>query len=129
MGADGIILASPSYGGSMSGLMKSFLDRSVYIGRKHGTGGLSGFSGALANRVGASIAVEASSGMQFVNLEHVIWFLKHRMFITSGDGTLFMGLSATAHDAGEIKNDDEAVEGARILGRRVVEIIRLTGGK
>ena len=125
--ADGIILASPSYGGSSPGLMKSFMDRSVYIGRKHKTGNLSGFSGALANKVGASISVGASSGMQFVNLEHIIWFLKYKMFIASEDKTLYMGLAAAAHDAGEIREDKEALENARILGRRVIEIIRLTG--
>jgi len=126
--ADGIILASPTYQGMMSGLLKSFLDRAIYIGRKHrAPSKVAGHSGLLKDKVGASIAVGASSGMQFVNLEHVMWFLKNQMLVATGERSLYLGLAATARDRGEVKCDKVAMEGARELGRRMVELIRLTG--
>jgi multimeric flavodoxin WrbA len=118
--ADGIIVASPTYSGTPSGLLTSFQDRAVYLGR---SGGL------LANKVGGSIAVAASEhgGQEFVNLHNIIWFLKAKMIVATEARGMFMGVAARARTEGEVRENERAMEEAGILGRRVVELIKLTG--
>jgi len=120
--ADGIILASPTYSGTCSGLLKSFQDRAVYLGRR---------GSLLANKVGASIAVGASEhgGQEFVNLNNIIWFLKAKMLVATEARGLFLGVAARARTEGEAKDNKAALEEAAKLGQRVVELVRLTGKK
>jgi len=118
--ADGIIFASPTYLGTPSGKLKTFLDRSVYLGRR---------GGLLANKVGATIAVGASEhgGQEFVNLTNILWFLKNKMLVATESKGMFLGVAGRARTEGEIKGKEATLEEAKVIGKRVVELIRLTG--
>ena len=109
--ADGILVASPVYFGTVSAQTKAFFDRTLYLRRK-------GF--ALKNKVGGAIAVgRCRNGGQ----EHTInaihhWMLIHGMIVV-GDGEHFGG---TGIDAEE---DEFGLGTSRSLGKRMIETIKM----
>ena len=118
--ADGIIIVSPVYLGSPPSNLVAFQNRSCYLSQR-------GYP--LANKVGATIAVGAGphGGQEFVNLHNIIWFLKNKMIVVGEARSNFFGIAGRAMEAGDIKNDDAAMDGARKMGARTVEVIKLYG--
>ena|SRR5574344_350715 len=110
--ADGIIIASPVYYASMSGTLKSFLDRAFYVAGANG--------GLFRHKVGAAIAVSRRSGevATFDNLNH--YFTITEMFVASSN---YWNV-AHARNPREIQKDEEGLQTMRILGRNMAFLIK-----
>jgi multimeric flavodoxin WrbA len=125
MNSDGIIIGTPVYFGTISGQLKTFLDRTTCLGgvRK------------LENKVGAAIAVGAirHGGQEFAMGTIHNFFLVHGMFVVSQPPYGYWGVGAKAADPGSITSDKwpyrgkivTSLEMARNLGERVVEATKI----
>jgi len=117
--ADCIVIGSPTFMGDVSGLLKSFMDRSVQLRR-------SGFK--LRNRVGAGLTVGAHiGGGQDLALRTIhTFFLKHDMIVVSeGSPSSQAGVIAVARDLFDVVQDKRVMNECKNLGRRVVEIAEM----
>ncbi|MDD3646932.1 MAG: flavodoxin family protein [Candidatus Dojkabacteria bacterium] len=117
-----IIVGSPVYMGSVTGKLKTFMDRSVILRRKN-------FS--LKNKVGAAVAVGGcqGGGQEYVIRDIHNFFLIHSMTVVSdGVDTAHFGVTGVGGGVGDVRKDKAALEVARNLGKRVVEELRLRSG-
>ncbi len=107
--ADGIILASPVYFWSVSGQAKTLMDRTYALRYPNHK---------LKNKVGGAIVATGRRGS--VNALSVInnFFLGHDMLVTG------LGISGYGTKKGEVKQDKRAMQGARALGKQVVQLIK-----
>ncbi|MCT4614163.1 MAG: flavodoxin family protein [Marinifilaceae bacterium] len=111
--ADGIILASPVYYASISGSMKSFLDRAFYVAGSNGS--------LFRHKVGTSIAaVRRSGGLPAIHDMNNYITYSEMMMPTSNYWNVIHGLSP-----GEVKFDKEGVQIMRILGKNMAYLLRL----
>jgi len=104
MEATAIVLASPSYFGSVTAQMKTFMDRTWPLR-----------NGKLKNKVGGSIVV----GRRYVENTLVTlntFLLRHGVILGH------RGVLGYAFEKGEITNDREAFETAHGLGERIQEL-------
>jgi NAD(P)H dehydrogenase (quinone) len=103
---DGIVAGSPTYYGTMSGVLKQFFDESV----KH--------HGSLTGKVGGAFT---SSGAIAGGNETTILSILMAMLI---HGMIVQGTSAGDHYGAAAIGapDDRAVKAARAVGRRVAEL-------
>jgi multimeric flavodoxin WrbA len=107
--ADGIILGSPVYFWSVSSQAKTLMDRTYALRYPHHK---------LRNKVGGAIVATGRRGS--VNALSVInnFFLGHDML------AIGLGISGYGTKKGEVKQDKRAMQGARSLGKQVVQLIR-----
>lgn len=116
--ADGIILASPVYFGTVSGQLKAFWDKTRYLRRDKN----------LLNVVGGAIACGASrfGGQETTVAAMHDMMLVHGMLIV-GDG--YGELDCGHQGVGAQKpaaNDTEALRRAEMLGKRVAQVALAT---
>lgn len=112
----GIIIGTPVYMGTMSGLCKSFLDRAVMLRR-------AGFR--WSNLVGGVLAVgECRNGGQEMTIQAVHAALLVQDMIIVGDGPPEAQYGATLVSGieGGVERDEIGIASARSLGRRVAEL-------
>ncbi|MDH7602833.1 MAG: flavodoxin family protein [Armatimonadota bacterium] len=118
----GIIIGTPVYMGTMTGLCKSFLDRAIMFRRN-------GF--AWTNVVGGVLAVgQSRNGGQELTIQAVQAALLVQNMIIVGDGPPYGHYGATLVSGveGGIEKDELGLTTARNLGRRVAELaIKLRG--
>ncbi|MEM3697208.1 MAG: flavodoxin family protein [Candidatus Bathyarchaeia archaeon] len=129
LSADGIIIGSPVYYGTVSGLCKNMLDRMRGIGTKEKH---------LRLKVGGAIAVGGgkNSGQEFTLLTIHYFFFHNDMIpigMTSPHGQL--GATSSAQNigdarrdkwrAGRLKRETSAVEMAWMLGRKVALVAKI----
>jgi len=109
LAADGIILGSPVYFWSVSGQAKTLMDRTYALRYPYHK---------LKNKVGGAIVAAGRRGS--VNALSVInnFFLGHDMLATG------LGISGYGTRKEEVKQDKRAMQGARSLGRQVVQLIK-----
>jgi len=105
---NGIILGSPVYFWSVSGQAKTLMDRTYALRYPYHK---------LKGKVGGAIVATGRRGS--VNALSVInnFFLGHDMVVTG------LGISGYGTNKGEVKQDKRAMEGARSLGKQVVQLI------
>lgn len=110
LAADGIILGTPVYFWSVSGQAKTFMDRTYALRYPYHK---------LKNKIGGAIAATGRRGS--VNALSVInnFFLGHDMLVTG------LGISGYGTTKGEVKQDKHAMQGARSLGKQVVQLIKI----
>ncbi|MBS7268850.1 MAG: flavodoxin family protein [Candidatus Freyarchaeota archaeon] len=104
--ADAIVLASPSYFGSVTAQMKTFMDRTWPLR-----------NGRLKDKIGGSIAV----GRRYIENTLVTlntFLLRHRLIIGH------RGVLGYAFEKGEIIKDLEAIKMAHELGERMLELLQ-----
>lgn len=125
----GLIIATPVYFGQVSGLMKTFMDRTEPLLR-YAKGR---WRFGLRNTVGGAIAIGGNrNGGQETTLQAIHhFFLIHDMIVV-GTGPderpgCYLGVAGTTHpkrgrviDA--VREDDLGLRAAQILGRRVAEV-------
>jgi len=108
--ADGIIIGSPVYFGTMSAEVKDLIDRSVVVRRK------------LRNKVGAAFTTSGhiTGGKELTIFSILAAMLIHEMIIVGDpiEAGGHFGVACT----GEPKEND--LENAKLLGKRVCEIIK-----
>jgi len=111
--ADGILLGSPVHFASMSGNMKSFLDRAFYV------------AGANNNmfrfKVGAAVvAVRRSGGLPAFNELNNFLNYSEMMIPTSNYWNVIHGTAP-----GEVLKDEEGVQIMQVLGRNMAYLLKL----
>lgn len=106
--ADGIILGSPVYFWSVSSQAKTLMDRTYALRYPNHK---------LKNKVGGAIVAAGRRGS--VNALSAInnFFLGHDMLVTG------LGISGYGTKKGEVKQDKRAMQGARSLGKQIVQLI------
>ena len=109
LAADGIILGSPVYFWTVSGQAKTLIDRTYALRYPHHK---------LKNKVGGAIAAAGRRGS--VNTLSIInnFFLGQDMLVTG------LGISGYGTKKGEVKQDERAMQGAKSLGKQVVQLIK-----
>lgn len=116
--ADGLIIGSPVYLG-ITAQTVVVMGRLVHLRRK----------GVMKNKIGGAMATGdvRNGGEEGVINDIVRWMQVMDMIIASSEGSDAAHFGATA--VGNPQKDEEGLKSARILGKRVVELIKLRGGK
>jgi len=111
--ADGIILASPVYFAGVAGTMKAFLDRVFYVSAVNGN--------LFRHKAGASfVALRRSGGISTLNeLNHFLSFSETFM------ATANYWAIGHGRDAGEINDDTEADQIARLLAKNTTALLHM----
>lgn len=109
--ADAIILASPVYFSSASGLLKAFLERIGYMAmpKKPFTG-----------KVGGPLVVARRAGQNFTFAELMLWFHIMGMMIP---GSTYWNV-AFGRERGEVKGDEEGMTTAWNFGKNVAFLVK-----
>jgi multimeric flavodoxin WrbA len=110
--ADGIIIGSPVYFGSMSAQTKAFIDRVGYVNRANGD--------LLKRKVGASVAVNRRAGALATFQEMNNFFLIGHMIVV---GSSYWNV-ATAMRPGDMEKDEEGMRTMRDLGRNIAWVVK-----
>jgi len=114
--ADGIVLASPAYAGSATGVMRIFLERAALCLEKGDKG--------LRGKVGAVVTVSEHDGAESAYMQLVMWLLRVQMIVVgTGHLPIFRALNSPAYD-----NDLLAMKGFKVLASSMSELLfRLNG--
>ena len=102
--ADAIVLGSPVFFNNVSAQLKAFIDRTWSI------------KGRLRNKIGGAIVVGRKDGAESAITAIQAFFLKHEMIPAN------RGVHGMAFARGEIAEDDEAIESAKKLCERLMEL-------
>jgi len=133
--ADGIIIGTPVYMGTIAAHLKGFLERfrshtilSLFFGEKQ----------KLRNKVGGAIAVgiDHYGGQEYAIADLHYFFLTHEMLVVSGKPPYgYFGGCAESLEIKEdgsftsppdgIKHDELGIKSCRFLGKRVAEVARM----
>jgi multimeric flavodoxin WrbA len=113
MGAEGLVLGSPSYFQDVTAEMKAFIDRVGFVGLANGK--------MYKNKVGASLACFRRSGAM-----HTIETMNHLFF--SNDLVIAGRVLGLGKEKGEVAGDEEGMELAAVLGRRMAWIVKRLHG-
>lgn len=111
--ADGVVLASPVYYGSVTAQLKSFMDRIGLLGEAHGR--------SLRGKIGGSVSVARRWGHLSVQAELMLWFDRVEM-VHVGCGWC----SATSTDANDISGDTEGLVYPERLAENMFRLIQPT---
>lgn len=127
----GLVLATPVYFGQVTGQMKVFMDRTEPLLRyAKGT-----WKSTLKDKVGAGLVVGGNRhGGQETTLQAIHhFFLIHDMVVV-GTGSddrpgCYLGAAATTHPqrgriVSAVKEDELGLNAARLLSRRLTEVVR-----
>jgi multimeric flavodoxin WrbA len=107
--AEIMVLGTPVYFNNVSGQLKIFMDRTWCV------------KGQLRNRIGGAVVVGRRDGAESAITAIQAFFLKHEMLPAN------RGVHGRPFAAGEIADDPEAIESARKLGARLIELEALLG--
>ncbi len=111
-GADGIVLGSPSYFQGVTGPMKNFIDRMGFLS-------LARKRVDLVSKVGGVVAVARRSGVSSVCSQLLVFYTAVGVVVPSS-GRVY----AIARDKGEVLNDKEGMEAARLLANSLVNALK-----
>jgi multimeric flavodoxin WrbA len=109
--ADAIIIGSPVYFGSASGLVKAFTERCGYIALKNRP---------FAGKVGGPLVVARRAGMNFAFAELTLWFQILGMVVP---GSSYWNV-AIGREKGEVVNDKEGMATAWNFGKNVASVVK-----
>jgi multimeric flavodoxin WrbA len=110
--ADAIILASPVYFSSVTGLMKSFMDRAGYIAYKNGQ--------LFKGKVGGPLAVGGRSGQNATMAQMYYWFHILGFFVP---GSSYFNM-ALGREKGEVEKDEKGMQTAWDFGKNVAFLVK-----
>ncbi|WHE06497.1 flavodoxin family protein [Thermoanaerobacterium thermosaccharolyticum] len=105
--SDGIVLGTPVYFNNVSAQLKTFIDRTWCI------------KGGLRNKIGGAVVVGRKYGAESAITAINAFFLKHEMIVAN------RGISGIGYAKGDIESDVEAVEAAKRLGYRILELLNV----
>ena len=116
LGADGIILGSPTYFANVSTEMKALIDRAGMVSRAN--------SDMLARKVGAAVVAARRAGAI-----HVFNSINHFFFIgqmiVPGSSYWNLGMG---RQKGEVEKDDEGIQTMKNLGRNMAWLLNKLDG-
>ena len=104
---DALVLGSSVYFNNVSSLMKAFIDRTWCL------------RGRLRNKIGGAVTVGRRYGAESALTALQALFLKHDMIPAN------RGVCGIAFEPGSIVEDELALNAARALGRRLIELAAL----
>lgn len=110
--ADGIIMSSPVYVGSMTGLMRSFMERTGFIAVWN--------NAPFAGKVGGPLVVARRAGGVATFSQMTLWFQLRGMFVP---GSTYWNV-AFGLERGEVQNDAEGMKAALNFGKNVAFLIK-----
>ncbi len=110
--ADGIILASPVYYGSATGLMKSFTERTGYINRHNGE--------MFRGKVGGPLVVARRAGHNFAFAELTLWFQILGLIVP---GSSYWNI-AFGKEKNDVLEDEEGLRTTWNFGKNVAWLIK-----
>jgi multimeric flavodoxin WrbA len=108
LGAEGIILGSPSYFQDVTSEMKALIDRAGYVSRANGR--------MLKKKVGASVVTMRRSGAI-----HTLDTMDH--FFLSGEMIIAGRAIGVGRARGEVEKDAEGIELSTSLGQRMAWLL------
>ena len=112
LGADGIILGSPTYFANVSTEMKALIDRAGMVSRAN--------SDMLARKVGAAVVAARRAGAI-----HVFNSINHFFFIgqmiVPGSSYWNLGIG---REKGEVEKDEEGIQTMKDLGRNMAWLLK-----
>ncbi|EKD37711.1 MAG: iron-sulfur flavoprotein [uncultured bacterium] len=108
LGADGIILGSPSYFQDVTSEMKALIDRAGYVSRSNGR--------MFKKKVGASVVTMRRSGAI-----HTLDTMDH--FFLSGEMIIVGRAIGVGSARGEVEKDSEGITLATSLGQRMAWLL------
>ena len=113
IGADGIILASPTYFSNITAEMKALIDRAGRVGRAN--------NNAFKHKVGAAVVAVRRAGAihAFNAINH--FFLIEEMIIP---GSTYWNIGI-GKDKGDVSSDDEGLANMRNLGENIAWILKI----
>ncbi|WP_028586309.1 flavodoxin family protein [Desulfocurvus vexinensis] len=107
LGADAIILASPTYFANVSAEMKALIDRAGMVAKANGD--------MLARKVGASVvAVRRGGAIQVFNALNAFFLIGQMVVVGSSYWNMGIGLNR-----GDVDDDAEGVQTMQTLGRNM----------
>jgi multimeric flavodoxin WrbA len=110
--ADAIILASPVYFGSATATIKALMDRTGYIGIRHGR--------IRAGKVGGALVVARRAGKNFTFAQLTYWFQILGFFIP---GSTYWNV-AIGREKGDVEQDKEGLNTAWNFGKNVALLVK-----
>lgn len=113
MGADGIILGSPTYFVDVTPEMKALIDRSGFVSRANG--------GLYRNKVGAAVVAFRRSGAM-----HTVDSMNH--FLLSQEIFIVGRAVGLGRDKGDVESDEEGVKMVKGLGERMAWLLKKLHG-
>jgi len=112
LGADGIILGSPTYFANVSTEMKALIDRAGMVSRAN--------SDMLARKVGAAVvAVRRAGAIHVFNSINHFFFIGEMIVPGSSYWNLGMG-----RQKGEVEKDEEGIQTMKDLGRNMAWLLK-----
>jgi multimeric flavodoxin WrbA len=112
LGADGVILGSPTYFANVSTEMKALIDRAGMVSRAN--------SDMLARKVGAAVvAVRRAGAIHVFNSINHFFFIGGMIVPGSSYWNLGMG-----RQKGEVEKDDEGIQTMKNLGRNMAWLLK-----
>lgn len=112
--ADGIILATPVYFGSVTSLTKALMDRTGYVARNAGN--------TFRGKVGGPLVVARRGGMTFAFTQMNLWFHILEFNMT---GSTYWNF-ALGREKGEAANDQEGLDTAWRFGKNMASLMKAT---
>ncbi len=114
--ADGIILASPVYYGSVTALIKGLMERAGYIARHNGE--------PFNRKVGGPLVVARRAGHNFALAQLTFWFQISGMVVP---GSTYWNI-ALGREKGEVQNDEEGMKTVWNFGKNVAWAVKKLKG-
>ncbi|MDH3366081.1 MAG: flavodoxin family protein [Thermoplasmata archaeon] len=113
--ADAILIGSPVYFGGVTAQLKALMDRSVMPYQES----------ELRDKIGGALSCggAAHGGQEITINQIIVYFITHDMQLANAGGGAY-GAMGTANDKGEIVKDEEGLESARALGKRVAHLLK-----
>lgn len=112
LGAEGVILGSPTYFADVSASMKALIERAGMVARANGN--------MFARKAGASVAAVRRAGAAHVLSSINYFFLIGEMVIP---GSSYWNL-AVGREKGEVMGDEEGIKTMRDLGRNMAWLLK-----
>ena len=116
LGADGIILASPTYFADISANMKALIERAGFVSRANGD--------MFRRKVGASVVAVRRGGAihAFDSMNH-FFFIGQMVVPGSSYWNVGIGLAP-----GDVKHDDEGIATMKTLGQNMAWLLKKING-
>jgi multimeric flavodoxin WrbA len=108
LGADAVILGSPSYFQNVTAEMKALIDRSGNVARANGR--------MFKDKIGAAVSAQRRTGAVHV-IDAIGRFLMGNQFVIAGRAV------GVGRDRGDVEKDREGMEMAKSLGRRMAWLL------
>ncbi|OQY58415.1 MAG: FMN reductase [Desulfobacteraceae bacterium 4572_88] len=116
LGADGIIMGSPTYFSNVSTEMKALIDRAGLVAKGNGD--------MLRRKAGAAVVAARRAGSIHVfNSMNHFFFINQMVFPGSSYWNMGVG-----YDKGEVEKDEEGIQTMKVLGENMAWLLRKLRG-